>query len=777
MSSTNKGLKPLVQLIILLCLLGSSVSARVQIGDPDLPVNTSLTARPRLLLNRTYLDQTLRPRMEDETRAWQVFQSYVDSRQPENEFETYPVQTMRSLAIAYQVTGDVQYADRAKIPLFLMVAGLESHPAMTSDETWDEDFVEWVTGVAIGYDWLYDTLRLDDRTALVNVLLRAVDILNDPTRDEGRVYIQSEDGTYRFSAYDHYGPRIVWAQTAVGIALLGDTELAVSQIDYARTLFNGWIVPALDDLHGGAWAEGPTYGYLATWAAVQTAAAFWMALGENYFDNSRWWYDRMPYDMFLHYPQTYQRESGTFWNYPSMFGDTIRFSEDAFYGRAQDMLLSTVYSGTEHAGWMNWFLAQEGESSPSLAGRMAVEEFLWREEDSSGIPIPWNSWFTLRSGHFFMRSGWTLEDGTLDPNATVITFSAGDHFATHQFFDQGNLMLWRAGEELLVRSGVHSGGFSDHDANYYGRTVAGNTILVCDLAESFNQIRPNDEREVWLNDCGQRTLNPNPASAINPYFRQANAAVYETGELLRVAQEGGMTYARASLTAAYNSADFTSADNQPKVREVLRELVYIRPGMLVIHDRVTPMEGPFIPSVMFHTQSEPVEDGDWLKIIQGDSVLYLAGIAPQNTHEIDTGYVVAGEEIPFTPNPYEDEAYGLYSIRFMPIEARVSHFFLTLLIAGDASADTPSGWQYIQGTGVRGAAWGDWLVIFDDDPGDISQAAFQADRANVLVTGLQPLGAYRLTLPDGTRDEVVADDAGTLYIFLETLGELRLQQQ
>lgn len=234
-----------------------------------------------------------------------------------------------------------------------------------------------------------------------------------------------------------------------------------------------------------------------------------------------------------------------------------------------------------------------------------------------------------------------------------------------------------------------------------------------------------------------------------------------------------MTYLRANLTTAYNSPDFISADNQPKVREVLREVVYLRPGTLVIHDRVIPMEGPFIPSVIFHTHTEPVEAGNWLQVTQGNSTLSLAGIAPQNAYEVSSGYSAAGQEISFD----SDETYGGYSIQFGPIEARRSHFFITLVIADESGAESPPDWQFVQGEGVRGVAWGDWQVMFDDDPDNISQASFQADAPNVLVTGLQPLGAYRVVFPDGTRDEIVADDAGTLYIFLNFFGEFRLQQQ
>jgi hypothetical protein len=44
----------------------------------------------------------------------------------------------------------------------------------------------------------------------------------------------------------------------------------------------------------------------------------------------------------------------------------------------------------------------------------------------------------------------------------------------------------------------------------------------------------------------------------------------------------------------------------------------------------------------------------------------------------------------------------------------------------------------------------------------------------LLVTGLEPFGRYRLTLADGTRADVTADDAGTLFVFVEQSGDISL---
>jgi hypothetical protein len=53
-----------------------------------------------------------------------------------------------------------------------------------------------------------------------------------------------------------------------------------------------------------------------------------------------------------------------------------------------------------------------------------------------------------------------------------------------------------------------------------------------------------------------------------------------------------------------------------------------------------------------------------------------------------------------------------------------------------------------------------------------------AEAPNLFLTGLEPLGSYRVTLPAGTRTTMQADDAGTLYIFLTEVGQdIRIQKR
>jgi hypothetical protein len=566
---------------------------------------------------------------------------------------------------------------------------------------------------------------------------------------------------------------VTWAAAATGIALLGEDDTAPQHIDYARALFTGWIVPALDDLSGGAWAEGPTYGFVTGWANIQTAAAFWTAFGENYFDGSDWWYDRLAYDVFLHYPtiQHVGNDPGgaPFWGYPSIIGNSERFSEAALFGRAQDSLLATIFTGTDHAAWMNWFLKQgtSFERVPSLQGYMAVEEFLWHDEDIAGFAPPWLVWFTSNTGHVFLRSGW-------DESATYISFNAGDHFARNQFFDAGNLTIWRGGD-LAVRSGVFSGQ-DDHTANYYGRTVAANSLLICDLSENFDDILPNAERDVWLNDCGQRSTAPGSPTAINSYFLAENRSLYETGTILRFAVEGSMNYFRADLTAAYNSSVYTTPGNSPKVREVMREFVYLRPGTLIVHDRVSPTNPNAVIFSLIHANNPPTQVGLGFRFSAGEGGLYVQQLAPQINVEVIEGFRVAGESLPPGTNAYEDAPYGGHRIQFVPGESRDAQYFLTALVADDIASTNIPQMRYVPGDGTYGVTVDDWLVMFDDDPGNVTRTDFNVPPSvvNLLVTGLEPFGRYRLTLADGTRADVTADDAGTLFVFVEQSGDISL---
>ncbi|NLF75104.1 MAG: DUF4962 domain-containing protein [Chloroflexi bacterium] len=750
-------------------------------AEPPLPV-AALGQHPRILLTSAYIEETLRPRREANTPTWVALAAYLDSGAPEADAEWTPGAAVRSLAAGWLVTGEFRYAERAQKLMVDLVNRVEMHPVMTGAGGFDGEFMEQVAALAVGYDWLYSALTGQDRAALRDVLWRASVRLRDPAADTDNIVWL--DGA--LLAFGNYEPRWLWALTATGLALSGEHPDASSLLSFCRKTLVGSVIPALDLQTGGAWAEGPVYGFIANWPRVQTALAWWTAAGENYFDDTRWWYDRLAYDLFLYYPtpaRTYNQDWGEpIHDYPSIIGDSERYHGAAAYGRAQDLLLRAVFAGSAHANWMDWFLRQPPDSAPDW---MAVEEFLWRDPEWAGFPPPDLTWTAPYAGHVFMRSNWVNADGQLDPGATYVSFVAGDRLAYHQFYDQGSFTLFHNGADLVVRSGVYSGdGTSDHDANYYVRTIAGNTILVCDLAENFDGIRPNGERDVWLNDCGQRTMRPASRTAINVEYLLENWRAYDTGSIVRQGEIDGITYLRADITGAYNSTVYATPENRAKVSLVQRELVYLRPGTVIVSDRVNTTYPSYTPMTLFHFQAAPQPDGLFFRVQVDGSALYLQNMLPDSRVTLVEGYEVAGQLIDESwgepvSNTFEDQPYGIYRLEITPANPDMAYWFLTTLIAQNAEADRPAENLLVLGEGVRGVVRGDVQVMFDLNPGDgadVTAAVFPLSSGvrQMLLTGLRPNAVYRLEAEGSFVQTVQADAAGLLLLNDVPPGEISL---
>jgi hypothetical protein len=419
---------------------------------------------------------------------------------------------------------------------------------------------------------------------------------------------------------------------------------------------------------------------------------------------------------------------------------------------------------------------------------MAVEEFLWRDPDWPGLPPTPVTWFAPYNGHVFMRSDWTDEAGHLDIAATYVSFNAGDRLAYHQFYDQGNFTIFHNGEELVVRSGVYSGdGTSDHDANYYARTIAANTILVCDLAETFDGIRPNGERDVWLNDCGQRSMSPYSRTAINTGYLFKNWQAYDTGSITRFAEVGDVTYIRADITGAYNSTVYTTPDNRAKVSAVIREFVYWRPGTVVVSDRIVLTYPAHTPIAVFHFQNEPSPSGLFYGALVRDSAIYMQNLKPNSTVTMIPGFEIGGQTVDQSwgepvGNDFERDPYGFFRLEIASGQPDLQHWFLTAFVAQDASAPPPPEGLLVLGDTMRGAVMGTVQVMFDltpEDGQDVTSAIFQIGPSveYALITGLVPGATYVVEGEGRTAQTFATGDSGTLLIPDAPPGGVRLTLQ
>lgn len=760
---------------------GRAVFAQTDI--PPLPLATP-GEHPRLLITRAYVERTLRPRAAEDHATWTALLDYARSDHPEADFEAHPDGALRALAIAWLVSGDDAYAARARPLLDALAGDVAADPALTGSGL-STAFFDRVAALAVGYDWLHAALDDSSRAALEETLSAAAKRLRDPEFDPGGL-LWSNGQPRSFTSASARG---LWALTASALALRGARLEADGLIASARAIFTQTTLPALDQQTGGAWAEGPFHGFYAGWALAQTALAWWTAAGENYFDDTPWWRDRLAYDLFLWQPGSTRLGAGASdrWvhSYPAIIGDTLRSHPAAFYGRAQDALLRTVFAGSEHANWMDWFLAQPPNTVP---GWLAVEEFLWRDPAHGGLPPAPRTWIAPYNGHVFMRSRWFDDALALDTGATYVSFVAGDRLAAAQFYDQGSFTIYRAGSDLAVRSGLTTDrADSDHDANWTARTIAANAILICDLAETFDGIRPNAERAVWLNDCGQRSMAPYPAGPVNLDDLIANWRPYDTGSLTRTSEIGEATYLRADITGAYNSTFYATPDNAPKARLVLREFLYWRPDLIIVADRIVTTGADYTPLTVVHFEAEPQPFGLFYRVLAGGSALYLQNLLPNSRVTIARGYEVGGQAVNQAfggpaRSTTEDRPYGPFRLEVTPGTAQLDTWFLTALVAQAADAPVPPAGTLVLGENVRGVALGTRQVLFATSAGDgasLGEAAFPIAPGieHTLITGLEPGAAYHVTL-EGSQTRVMTADAGGVILLANVLpGQVRLARE
>jgi heparin/heparan-sulfate lyase len=497
------------------------------------------------------------------------------------------------------------------------------------------------------------------------------------------------------------------------------------------------------------------------------------ATGEDLFASTRWYQDRLGYILLHRWPGLAEQFGYRFHPYPST-GDSERNRGSLTnYERIMALILIERFADQPLARQLQAVLAAPpADNSLSF---LYHDEFLWFNPDQPTTPPSQLTHYAPGTGTLFLRSGWPSAAADSDSNATYITFQAGDHFTYHQHFDQNSFTLFK-GDDLMVDSGVYSGeGLSNHDINYYVRTIAHNTLVVYNPTEDFAAARP----DATANDGGQRTVFPASRSPQTLDDVGQHAVHYDTGDMLRFEDTATYTYALGDATKAYNNPTYNQAmdtnlsGNVAKVSRFQRELVYLRPQpageYLVLFDRVGVTQAGFSgenTKLLFHSLNEPtvagapsaVSSGETLypgasqaTVAAGEASLTLQVLLPpaHNIRKVggrgnkafwvfDANYDWhwdAGESQPRPINDFEAQPYGEWRLELEPADTALEHNFLTILHpAISGTADMPAT-TLITTTGLVGAHIADptlnRVVLF-------SAASDGSPPAGVILYSYQP---------------------------------------
>ncbi len=523
-----------------------------------------------------------------------------------------------------------------------------------------------VRQLAVVYDWLYDALEATDRASIEGYLRVWADwyIAHEPT------------DVFSSAAYAQAS-----AVALAGLALAGDTPDAGADggvaaaarryIAYADARWKTVLLPAMA-YSADWWHEG--VGNFNTVAGRE--ALYWATAWTTATDEDAFAYARAHGDVFNNYVQF------------EAYALRPDFRYGAF-GDATDMLLSPVEQTRPVMDMLSWGtgstvaqgLALEVTRRVPVAQDYGTGES-WHQvlffdptrpalPDRTSLPI---------TRHFspgaedvvVMQSGWTPDD-------TWITLSCGDWFSPHQHDEVGSIQVFR-GAPLVVNTGYFDGVDSPHWVDWYAQhSVHASTLSVFQPGEIF----PNDRMLPNVNDGGQRpTLGTTGRTTLESYRANLTAgAQYDTGGITAFESGRLHDYAACDATRAYNSTAYALPGHTAKVSEVTRQVVFLRPQIIVVFDRVDATDPTYVKHVQWQSLQIPVFHGSSWVVSGGSGNLIGQTLLPVGaTQAVIQGFSIDGMTV--APTTMGAESTG-YRLEITSPSAINREYFLHVLEATD----------------------------------------------------------------------------------------------
>jgi len=638
-------------------------------------------------------------------------------------------------ALRYRLTGDEAAAERA-------ISQLLNRP-------WEKIGSEYYSNgweYALAYDWLYDHPSITDQKRrkieayLVGNAKRALALLNDeswqlePSLWHGRTKITN---------------------LALVVALSLEVAPEAEQLRRQIARFFGDACRALRLSEG--WPEGYAYWLgnrsLPFALAVdcwRTATGRTSVAGIDLIEMIRrtdYWhvYGMRPDNKFLLYGDVFQGvlinygyRAQTMDYYARLTGDPILQAfalhghRNAFVGRGKKKILRPYYDR------MRWLAALAFDPTLPLPEGSTPAEPLAGLKDLPPAALFGAGAYNLA----IFRTGF-------EPDSTMVSLRAGAVQVHHAHYNAGAFTIFKRAP-LAILSGTYAGSGSQHRQMYYIRSVAANCPLI--LAPGERLATRRHYNKPTASTGGQRLVIPggsDVASAAQWRRDSQPGKEFAAGLLIAFAsQPRQFGYVAADLTCAYNSTLFAWPGQLPKVRRVVRALVYLQePETVLVFDRVAATSARYQKKWLLHTINKPAcrnttvlrgsaDDGILatsdrdLTISNGDGRLAVQALLPDESRWLLVGgpnhrfYVEtdgdqsdgfdginAGKR--FNKRSYFDA--GNWRAELEPTQPNESHDFLVAMAVGTAEAP-PRQEAAVVGRGPRYVACqvGQTIVIFAD---------------------------------------------------------------
>jgi hypothetical protein len=240
----------------------------------------------------------------------------------------------------------------------------------------------------------------------------------------------------------------------------------------------------------------------------------------------------------------------------------------------------------------NWIAAKRGLRR--FYGETGIFYFLYARSFTTPPVEPPLAFFagSRQGGEIVTRSGWGDGD-------TVVALRATDHFGSHNHFDQGSFVIYRQGM-LAVDQTVYKKVGGAQQA-----TETHNTLLI--------------------GGHGQRRVVGQNFRTVEAFQENLTRGKrLETGDLVYYRDTPQWTAATAQIAQAYPDGVVSSC---------LRQLLFIRPGVVLIVDQLAAPVGGRLGEVswLLHLPAGAVREGGTLTADNNGSYLRCRQILPGNT--------------------------------------------------------------------------------------------------------------------------------------------------
>jgi len=419
-------------------------------------LETLRKGHPRLLVLDSDLERT-RALIKDNAQARQMHERLVATAEAIEKLDPIEhvligprlldksrtcVDRIYTLALLYRLDKKPQYLNRALKELRAAAAFKDWNPSHFLD------VAEMTHAFAIGYDWLYNDMKPEDRALIKKAIIELGLNQSLPIYKEQRWW----------SVVSHN-----WNQVCNGGMGLGALAIADEEPELSAKILNYALksIPRAMASYGpdGGWNEGPGYWAYATRYTVYFLAGLDTALGKDFGLSSIEGFSRAG-----HFRVYSSGTAGKTFNYadagnsieetPGMFWLAKRFKEPVYAWHQQQLIANSRRLQALNLAWYS-----TDAVSPKAAG-WPSDKMIFK-----GVDVA------------FLRSSWE------DKNATYLAIKGGDNKANHSHLDLGTFVLDSQG----VRWATDLGGDNYNLPAYFGpkrwdyyrlRTESHNTVLI-----------------------------------------------------------------------------------------------------------------------------------------------------------------------------------------------------------------------------------------------------------------------------------------------------------